>query len=191
MPEVASVRIETPVASRISFPSLGDTKCGTFNVDESGPFGPLQWPNRIGIFLPIREPGDEVCLRGPGHAVIHGPMILQTLQQHVIESGGANDLADRNAGKAVEYPSQLCVPALMQQKFCVILEARDEIVDMIAKLGVTAIDMRQVRIGLAAFLRFRRPHLVGVYVVPLESCLGIPVRGHSANRKDIVVGGPP
>ena len=31
-PDVASVRTEMPVASPISFPSLGDTKCGTFNA---------------------------------------------------------------------------------------------------------------------------------------------------------------
>src|SRR5450756_3136780 len=117
-------------------------------------------------------------------------MIFEALEQHVIESGRTNDLADRNAGKTVEQSSLLCVPALMQQELRVVLEARDEVVDIVAKLGVTAIDMRQVRSGLADFLRFRRPHLVGVYVVPLDLCFGIPVRGHSADCKDIVVGRP-
>ena len=79
-------------------------------------------------------------------------MIFQALQQHVVESGGTNDLADGNAGKAVEQSALLCVPALAQQELGVVLEARDEIVDMIAELGVAAIDMRQVWIGLAGFL---------------------------------------
>src|SRR5450756_249414 len=97
-------------------------------------------------------------------------MIFEALEQHVIESGRTNYLADRNAGKTVEQSSLFCVPAQMQQELRVVLEARDEVVDMVGKLGVTAIDMRQVRSGLADFLRFCGPHPVGVYVVPLEYC---------------------
>ena len=51
-----------------------------------------------------------------------------------------------SAGKAVEQPAVR--PALAQQEFRVVLEARDEAVDVIAELGVAAIDMRQVRIGV-------------------------------------------
>ncbi len=99
-------------------------------------------------------------------------MVFQALEQHVVEPGGAHDLADGKAGKAVEQRPP-CATAMTQQEFRVVLEARDEIVDMIAEFGVTAGDVRQIGVGLGGFFQFRRPHRVGVYFVPLISVLAI------------------
>jgi hypothetical protein len=52
--------------------------------DQSRPFGSLQRPKRIEIFLPVRQSRKEVRLRGPDHAVVHGLMIFQALDQHEI-----------------------------------------------------------------------------------------------------------
>ena len=55
-------RTEMPVASRISFPLLGDTKCGTFSsmrAERSARCnGHADWN-----LLPVRHPGEEVRLR--------------------------------------------------------------------------------------------------------------------------------
>ena len=137
-----------PLASRISSPSLGDTKCGTFNASSAARSARCNGQSGSECSLPIRQPGEEVRLRRPRHAVIHAAMVFQPLQQHVVEPRRANDLADRKAGKPVEQPALIGVPALRQQEPGVVLEARDEIVDMVAELGVAAVDMRQVRDGV-------------------------------------------
>ncbi len=59
---------------------------------------------------------------------------------------------------------------------------------MIAELGVAAVDVRQIGAGPGGFLRLRRPHRVGIDVVPDDVRSGIPVRGHAADGKDFVVG---
>ena len=82
----------------------------------------------------------------------------------------------------------LASAAVTQQEVRVFLETRDEVVDVIAELGVAAIDMRQIGVGLAGFVRFRRPHRVGIDVVPRDFRFGVPVRGHAADGKDDVVG---
>ena len=159
---------------------------GHVQRQQRGAFGALQRPERIGIALPIREPGDEICLRRPEHAVGHARVVFQTLQQHVVEAGRANDLADRNGGKAVEQAGPARVAAPTVQKIRVLLETRYEVADVIAEFGVTSLDMRQVGIGLAGLLRPRRPHLVGVYLIPPQPSLRIPVRRHAADGEDLV-----
>ena len=88
--------------------------------NERGAFGALQWPGKIVVLVPIRQPGDKVRLRGPDDAIVHDSMISQTLQEHVVESRGSNDLADGKSGKTAEQFSLSCVPALTQQEFCVV-----------------------------------------------------------------------
>ena len=85
-------------------------------------FGPLQRPKRIILALPIGEPGDEIRLRRPDHAVVHGFMIAQPLQQHVVEPGRANDVADRSAGKTVEQLAPPCSTPATQQEARVLLK---------------------------------------------------------------------
>lgn len=95
-------------------------------------------------------------------------MISQALKQHGIESRGANDLAYRNAGKAFVYDSPINVPALLQQKFGVILETENEIVYVIGKFDIAIVAEWQVRIGFADLFRLRRPHSIGINVVPFD-----------------------
>ena len=104
-------------------------------LEERRALGALQWPSGIGVLLPVRQPRQEVRLRRPEDAILHRPMIFQALQQHVVELGGANDLAHRKSGKAVEQSSLVAASALQQQELRVLLEARDEVIDMVAKLG--------------------------------------------------------
>ncbi len=91
--------------------------------DQRRTFGPLQRPQRITLALPIGQPGDEIRLRRPGHAIVHGFMIAKPLQQHVVKPGRANDLADRDAGKSVEQRALPRTPAVAQQEARVLLEA--------------------------------------------------------------------
>src|SRR4029434_3090271 len=49
-------------------------------LEERRALGALQWPNWSGIRLPIRQPRQEVRLRGPEHAVVHHLMIFQALE---------------------------------------------------------------------------------------------------------------
>ncbi len=115
-------------------------------------------------------------------------MIAQPLHQHVVKSGRANDVADRNSGKSLEQLAPPCPPAVAQQKVRVLLEAFDEVVDVIAELGVAAVDMRQIGAGLGGLVRFRRPHRVGIDFIPSDFRFGVPVRRHAADGKDDVVG---
>ena len=91
-----------PSASPISLPSLGDTKCGTFNASSAVRSARCSGHSGSAVFVPIRQPGHEVGLRRPDGAVVHAAMIFQPLQQHGVEAGRADHLADRKAGKAVE-----------------------------------------------------------------------------------------
>jgi hypothetical protein len=93
-------------------------------------------------------------------------MIFQPLQQHVVEPGGMHDLADAAIGKAVEQHAGVTAEARQESR--VIRKARNKVFDMVGELGVTAADMRQVRIDFADFLCFDRPHRVGVDVLPLH-----------------------
>ena len=95
-------------------------------------------------------------------------LIFQPLKQHGIESCGANDLPDWKAGETLVHVPELCVPALPLQKFRVVLEPRDEIVDVIRQSGIAAVNVRQVRIGFARLLRSGRPHLVRIDVDPFD-----------------------
>ena len=153
--------------------------------------GPLQRPKRIMLALPIGQPGDEIRLRRPDHAVVHGFVIAQPLQQHVVEAGRTNDVTDRNAGKTVEQLAAPCCPAATQQEVRVLLKTFDEVVDVIAEPGIAAVDMRQIGAGLGGLVRFRRPHRVGIDFVPSDFRFGGPVRGHAADGKDDVVGRAP
>src|SRR5690606_9181843 len=74
---------------------------------ESRTLCPLQWPDEIRVLVPIRQPGDEVDLRRPDDAVVHRPVIFETLQQHVIEAGRAKDFSYRQSGEAVEQVTLL------------------------------------------------------------------------------------
>ncbi len=94
-PGVASVRTETPSASPISSPSLGDTKCGTFNGKSAARSARCSGHSGSDSLVPFRQPRDEVGLRRPDRAVVHAAMVFQALQQHVVEAGRADDLADR------------------------------------------------------------------------------------------------
>ena len=116
-------------------------------------------------------------------------MGFQALDQHVIELCRADDLADGYVGKTVEQAAQCRVPGSARQKAGVIGKARDEVLDMVAELGVSTVDVRQVRIGGAALLRFRRAHRVGVDIGPGEDRFGSPARGQSTHGKYLVEGG--
>ena len=148
---------------------VGRYKMRNVQCKQSGPLGPLNWPKDIDVPIPFGQSGDEVRLRRPYDSIVHCPIIFQALEQHGIEARSTNDLANRKAGKACKYITRLWILASLQQEFGVVLEARNKIIDMISKLGIAAIDVRQIRIDIAGFLRPRRPHLVGIYVVPFDS----------------------
>ena len=104
------------------------------------------------LALPIGQPGDEIRLRRPDHAVVHGFMIAKPLQQHVVEPGRTNDVENRNAGETVEQLVPPCSTAATQQEARVLLETQDEIVDVVAEPGVAAVDVRQIGAGLGGFV---------------------------------------
>src|SRR6516164_617129 len=114
-------------------------------------------------------------------------MIFETLQQHGVEAGGSNDLADGKAGKTVEQVVLCCISALLQQELGVIIKARDKIIDMVSKPGVLTIDMWQVWNRLIDLCRLLRPHCIGVDVRPYELLIEALVRDHPANRENIVL----
>ena len=58
----------------------------------------------------------------------------------------------------------------MQEERRVVFEAGDELLDVIAKLGVTAVDMRQIRHGFFDLARFAGTHVIGIDVRPSERC---------------------
>ena len=66
-----------------------------------------------------------------------------------------------------------------------------KLVDVLVELGVTAVDMRQVRIGFGGDGRFRRPHRVRIDVVPGDFYFRVPVGGHAADCEHLVVGRAP
>src|SRR6202030_1733867 len=103
----------------------------------------------------------------------------QPLQQHVVEPGGANDVADRNAGKSVEQTP--CPAAAAQQEVRVLGKTLDEVVDVIAEFSIAAVGVRQIGAGLGGLVRFRRPHRVGIDLVPSDFRFRVPVRGYAAD----------
>ena len=147
-PGVASVDIDTPFASHISWPSLGDTKCGTFSASSAARSARCNGQSGSARSSQSASLREEVRLRRPGHAVVHAAMVSQPLQQHVIEPGGPNDPAHRPRRQSRRTARPGLAPALAQQEPGVVLEARDEVVDVVAELGVAAVDMRQVRDGV-------------------------------------------
>ena len=165
----------------------GRDKMRHIQCQKSGPLGTQQRPQRIGILVPLRKPGHEVRLCRPHRAVVHGAMILQALQQHVIEPGRPDDLAHRHAGKAVEQKRRTFAAGLPLQKIRIIGKARDKAIDVAGEFGVAAAAMRQVGIGLAGLLGFRRPHGVGVDRGPLDDGAGAPIGRHPAHDKDVIV----
>ena len=59
---------------------------------------------------------------------------------------------------------------------------------MVAEPGIAAVDVRQIGAGLGCLVRFRRPHRIGIDLVPSDFRFGVPVRGHAADGKHDVVG---
>jgi hypothetical protein len=89
---------------------------------KGGSFNPLKRPKSIYVLVPLGQSGDKVRLSGPYSTVVHRSVISQALEQHGIKASGANDFANRNAGKAFVHISPLRLPALPQQKSCVVFE---------------------------------------------------------------------
>ena len=135
-------------------------------LNERGTFGSVQRPDRIRAAIPVRQPGDEIRLRGPGCAIVHVPVIFETLQQHGIEPGGTDNPAHGQARKSGEQIFPAFISELPQQEACVILKAGHKFLDKIAKRGAVVIDMGQVCGHGGGLRRFSRPHAIGVDVVP-------------------------
>ena len=151
-------------------PIAGREETRHVQFDERGAFCLLQRPARIATPSPIaqdgrrHQPGNEIRLRGPDHAVLPGSMIAQALQQHVIETRRANHLAHGKAGKAVEQISRLA--ALGAQEGCVIGKTRDEIIDVVAERDVMAVHVREIGNGIVCSRQTRGPHSIRVDVLP-------------------------
>ena len=156
-------------------------KVGHVQLDDRRALGALQRPDRIAVVLPICQARGEVRLGGPHDAVVHGAVIPQALQQHVVEPRGPDNLADWQSGVAGEE----VVRALLPQERRVIGETRHELVEMVAELPTTVLHIRQVRERRGGVRGGHGRHRVGVDLRPYEFHSRSRIRGHSADREDL------
>jgi hypothetical protein len=75
-----------------------------------------------------------------------------------------------------------------EQELRVVGKSGNEIIDVVAEPGVTAVHMREVGNTSVSLRRFCQPHRIGIDVAPGAVGLRRPVRGHSAHREHIVLG---